>query len=50
MEVLFIKPIYGGPLIDDVLLMNRRQFEDSVRRTIKDKQKLDEMKRQADMQ
>jgi len=50
MEVLFMKPLYGGPMIDEVLMMNRRQFEDPVRRTLKDKERLNEMKRQAEIQ
>uniref|UniRef100_H2ZG43 chitin synthase n=1 Tax=Ciona savignyi TaxID=51511 RepID=H2ZG43_CIOSA len=34
-EVLFIKALYGGPLIDQVLMLNRRQFE----KQFSDKQK-----------
>ena len=39
MEVLFVKPIYGGPMIDQFLLLNRRQYEKEY---AKNKQKKDE--------
>ena len=39
MEVLFVKPIYGGPMIDQILLLNRRQYEKEY---AKNKQKKDE--------
>ena len=28
MEVLFVKPLYGGAMIDQILLLNRRQYEE----------------------
>ena len=39
MEVLFVKPLYGGAMIDQILLLNRRQYEQEYSKA---KQKKDE--------
>ena len=38
--MLFVKPFYGAPLIDQVLLLNRRQYEQeySVNKQKKDEE------------
>ncbi|XP_076822110.1 chitin synthase chs-2-like [Clavelina lepadiformis] len=38
MEVLFVKALYGGVLIDQVLLLNRRQFETQYSKSQKRKE------------
>lgn len=45
MEVLFVKPIYGGPMIDQVLLLNRRQYEKEYTKNKQKKDEEDEKKR-----
>ncbi|CAK8673727.1 unnamed protein product [Clavelina lepadiformis] len=47
MEVLFVKPLYGGPLIDQVLLLNRRQWEQLYTENRKKKEAEEEKKQSA---
>jgi len=45
MEVLFVKPIYGGAMIDQTLLLNRRQFEQEFSKAEKKRQE-EELRKQ----
>ena len=46
MEVLFVKPLYGGPMIDQTLLLNRRQYEKEYSKNKQKKDEEDEKRRQ----
>lgn len=43
MEILFVKPLFGVPFIDQVMLLNRRQYENEY---LKSKQETNKVKNQ----